>query len=42
VPFAGYVPGATAVERMIKAGEQAARRALARPTPDGAAFSYPS
>lgn len=30
VPFSGYVPGPAAVERMIKAGEQAAHRALSR------------
>jgi NTE family protein len=30
IPFAGYVPGAAAVERMIAVGEQATHRALAR------------
>jgi NTE family protein len=30
IPLKGYVPGITAVERMITAGEDAARRALAR------------
>jgi NTE family protein len=30
VPFAGYVPGGAAVERMIRVGEQAAHRALTR------------
>jgi hypothetical protein len=28
IPLAGYIPGASAVERMIAVGELAARRAL--------------
>ncbi len=30
IPFAGYVPGRSAVERMLKAGERAAHHALSR------------
>lgn len=42
VPLAGYWPNDAGMERMIAAGERAARQALAHYTPSGNASAWPA